>query len=240
VAEAPRQPVLVLFDVDGTLLLDDAYAHGGALVAAMRAVYGVDVPHDAVNRAQPFGKTDPRIAREVLSALGVSEQEVTAGRTAWIEAAGSAFAAEAARLSSRWRVRPALPWALEQLAAHGMRLTLLTGNLRAIAAIKMERIGLASALDLAIGAYGEDAEDRPGLVAIARRRASTSAKPWPRERTVIVGDTPLDVAAASGGGVASVVFASERFPSEALAEADGVVGSSEELVAWLLRRKRVG
>jgi beta-phosphoglucomutase-like phosphatase (HAD superfamily) len=34
---------LVLFDLDGTLLLDDAYTHGRAMVRAMRDVYGVSL-----------------------------------------------------------------------------------------------------------------------------------------------------------------------------------------------------
>jgi phosphoglycolate phosphatase len=231
--------LLILFDIDGTLLVDDAYAHGRAMVQAMRAIYRVDLPDDAVERTRPWGKTDLRIAREALDAEGLDNEAIDAGRSAWIEAASAAFRSEAAASAGAWRMRPGVLPALERLTRGGMRLTVLTGNLRAIAAAKVVHMGLAAEFDLTIGAYGDDAEDRSRLVPIARQRAGTAAHPWPREHTAVVGDTPGDIAAARTDGVASLLFSSARYPELALGGAGAVVSNVDELAntleAWQLR-----
>jgi phosphoglycolate phosphatase-like HAD superfamily hydrolase len=234
------EPLLVLFDIDGTLLIDDAYAHGRAMLTAMRTVYGVDPPDDAVERVGPWGKTDLRIAREALHGEGLDDRRIDEGLADWVEAAGDAFVAEAAASSGAWRVRPGLLPALKQLAGAGVRRTLLTGNLRAVATTKVERMGLATELDLAIGAYGDDAEERTELVPIARRRAGGGARAWPRARTAVVGDTPLDIAAAKADAVASVVFSSERYPRDALVSAEAVASDVEGLVETLTAWQRDG
>jgi phosphoglycolate phosphatase-like HAD superfamily hydrolase len=115
----------------------------------------------------------------------------------------------------------------------GMRLTVTTGNLRTIATEKVARMGLIERLDLDIGAYGDDSEDRTRLVPIARQRAGLPGPPWPRTRTVVVGDTPADVAGARVSGVASVVFSSTRYSATALSSAEAVVTQVEQLVATL-------
>jgi phosphoglycolate phosphatase-like HAD superfamily hydrolase len=217
--------LLVLFDVDGTLLLDDEYAHGRAMVRAMRDVWGVDLPDDVVRRVDPWGKTDLTIAREAVATAGVGETGFRERQAAWIEAASSAFQEVAEDVADRWLMREGVASALARLAESRMRLTLLTGNLRPIAQEKMMRVGLLQYLELAIGAYGDDAEERAELVPLARRRAGTPAGPW-------------DVAAAMADGVASVVFASRRFTREALVGATVVVDDTEELVTALLRRAR--
>src|SRR3954449_6705262 len=77
---------LLLFDIDGTLLrYGGAREHAAALVQALREIYELDLPDDAVQRVGPWGKTDQRIAREVLEAAGVDDSLVTARRDQWIE-----------------------------------------------------------------------------------------------------------------------------------------------------------
>ncbi len=224
---------LILFDLDGTMLIDDAYAHGRAMVSAMRSVYGVTLADDAVARSQPWGKTDPQIAREVLRDAGLDDRRIDRGLSAWADAAVAAFRSQLGTSGPKWEVRPGLAPALERLELAGMRLTLLTGNLRPIAAAKVERMGLAARFDLAIGAYGDDEEDRTKLVPLARRRAGSERDPWPRERTAIVGDTPGDVAAARADRAHSVIFASSRYPPSSLLGADAVITDTEALAQTL-------
>lgn len=226
-----REPLLALFDIDGTMLLDDSYAHGRAMVEAMRSIYGVAMADDAVLRTQPWGKTDPQIAREALTMAGIGEDEIEQGRAAWIKEAGEVFVAD--RTSRDWILRPGLATALDRLRTKGMRLGLLTGNLRRIAVTKIERLGLAGIFDLNVGAYGDDAEARTELVPIARGRAGSLRVPWPRERTVVIGDTPGDIATARADRVASVMLASQRYPRTALADADAVVSDVDELLTTL-------
>ena len=86
--------LLVLFDVDGTLLVDDRYAHGRAMVRAMRQVWDVALPDDVVERVDPWGKTDLRIAREALVTVGIGDPAFESGRDAWVQAASLAFKEE--------------------------------------------------------------------------------------------------------------------------------------------------
>jgi phosphoglycolate phosphatase-like HAD superfamily hydrolase len=117
--------------------------------------------------------------------------------------------------------------------AERMRLSLLTGNLRPIAVMKVKLIGLARYFDLSAGAFGTDAEDRLELVPIARSRAGAPATPWPRARTALVGDTPADIATALADGVRSLLFSSSRFRKEHLHGADAVVSHASSMVETL-------
>src|SRR2546423_14597021 len=89
--------LLLLWDIDGTLLRSGgAREHAAALVQALRDVYDVELPDDAVQRVGPWGKTDQRIAREVLAAAGVELD----GRREWIDRAWQIYsAADLTRLS---------------------------------------------------------------------------------------------------------------------------------------------
>ncbi len=180
----PAAPTLLaLVDIDGTLLLDDAYAHGRAMVEALRDVHAAELPDDVVMRVGPWGKTDTQIARKALRAAGVAETAIDARRDEWVARAAERFAALAR--AEDWTLRPGLAAGLERLADGGVVLAPLTGNLRAIAATKLELMGVAHLFALERGAYGDDAEQRALLPAVARGRAGD----WPRERAWIVGDT---------------------------------------------------
>ena len=229
--------LLVLFDIDGTLLLDDAYAHGRAMVRSMREVWGVELSDDIVELVEPWGKTDLQIARAALATAGIDDTGFRERRGAWIRAAGRAFEDEVQAGADQWRMRDGLAHALARLAESGMRLSLVTGNLRPIAEAKVRQMGLFLRFDLAIGAYGDDAEDRADLVPLARERAGSPDRPWPRHAAVLVGDAPGDVAAARADGVPAVVFVSPRFTPEALAGATVVVEDTQDLVDTLLHWK---
>ena len=62
-SSADAQPVLLLFDIDGTLLIRGAWEHALALHDAIEQVWGVDLREV---RVQTGGRTDPDIAREIL------------------------------------------------------------------------------------------------------------------------------------------------------------------------------
>ena len=75
-----------------------------------------------------------------------------------------------------------VPEALAALAAFaggggafGVRQSVLTGNIRPLAEVKLGALGLGNPLDLAIGAYGDLDEVRAGLVQVARERAAAAA-----------------------------------------------------------------
>jgi beta-phosphoglucomutase-like phosphatase (HAD superfamily) len=182
----PQPPLLTLIDIDGTLLLDDALAHEGAMTEAMRRVYGVELPDHAVSGVVPWGKTDVRIAREVLARCGVDGPAFTSMLARWEACTGDLFRVYAAGSASRWRIRPGVRDALTALLADGLRLALLTGNLRSVAVTKMTCTGLLELLDLTASAFGDDEEIASCSPARAhasgRRSVAVAARPYRRGR----------------------------------------------------------
>jgi phosphoglycolate phosphatase len=118
-------------------------------------------------------------------------------------------------------VAPGVADALAALAAapEVYRLALVTGNLEPVARRKLASAGIGHFFAPGQGGFGSDAEDRSELPAVARGRAGG----WPRERTVVIGDTPRDIACARADRVRVVAVATGPFSAEALADADAVV-----------------
>ena len=207
----------MLFDVDGTLLLthDEVYMEASRL--ALEAVFGLyaegpDVP----------GDTAPAHIRRALRSVNVPEAEIDAGLPRWCETFSSHYVRLlAAADTSHWQLSP---HAAEAAAAVEHR-ALLTGNPPAVAHARMERLGLAELFPRGQGAFGCERENRIELFDLARERAAN----WPRERTVAVGDTPLDVASAHAAGSLCIAVTTGNYRSEQLEEADVVIADLSEL-----------
>ena len=218
--------MLLLFDVDGTLLLRGAEAHKAAFRLALGEVFGLD----DVSRfpvATP-GKTDLQIAREVLLQAGVDARTIDDRLPALADAWCQAHARLQSELADR--VAPGMRELLEWLDGRdGVRLALLTGNLEPIARLKMLHAGIGDFFPRGQGAFGSDSEDRAELPEVARRRAGGAAGPWPRSRTAVVGDTPLDVACARADGVRAVAVATGPYRVDELRAADHVAADAAGL-----------
>jgi phosphoglycolate phosphatase-like HAD superfamily hydrolase len=221
--------VLVLFDIDGTLLLRASEAHAQAVRAALLEVYGVGDISGAVEAA---GRTDLEIGRALATLAGVDAARFDARLGDFRVAAAEAYAGLVpADLSAH--VAPGMPEVLAALAVReDVVLSLVTGNLEAIARMKLRAAGIGGFFAAGQGGFGSDAEDRAQLPAIARRRAGDGS-PYPRSGTVVVGDTPRDIACARADGVRAVAVATGPFGSEELAAADAVAGDATELLALL-------
>src|SRR5205814_1606434 len=75
--------------------------------------------------------------------------------------------------------------------------TVLTGNLREVARIKLEVFGLDHYVDLASGAYGDDDPERVNLVRLAQQRVTErTGVAFNGDNTILIGDTPRDIEAA--------------------------------------------
>jgi len=199
----------VLWDVDYTLVGADGL--GTRLYEVVfREMFGRVLPEVAPKA----GRTDRAIVGDTLALAGVSPGEV------------DAFLAALARVAADGTVpgpvRP-LPGAAEAiaaLAAAGVRQSVLTGNVRPLAALKLRRAGLGAGLDLDAGAYGDVHEVRAELVTAARRAArQVYGLDFPGDATVLVGDTPLDVAAALATGARAVAVATGSYPAADLVAA---------------------
>jgi phosphoglycolate phosphatase-like HAD superfamily hydrolase len=227
--------VLLLFDIDGTLLLDGAAAHREALVRALREVHGVDVHTD---RTETAGRTDGEIARGMLMRAGVDAKQIDTCAEDVRDAACEAFA-ELCPADLSDRVAPGAHELLQELSADGAeRVSLVTGNLEPIARLKLARAGLGRYFPRGQGGFGSDHEDRVALPRVARVRAGKPHRPHPPDDTVVIGDTPLDLKCARADGAHAIAIASGQYSERQLAAADVVVSAVRELREALTRLDR--
>jgi phosphoglycolate phosphatase len=222
---------LLLFDIDGTLLVRGADAHKDAVHAALRRVYGIAEPGRP--RIEAAGKTDIEIAREILVASGVAPKVIGERASEFRVAAVEEYASRCPRDLSD-RVAAGMPELLHYLAGRtDVLLSLVTGNLEPIARLKLQRAGLGRYFAAGQGGFGSDDEDRMALPAIARERAGSANWPHPRELTWVIGDTPRDIACARADRVRVAAVTTGGFAAEALAEADAVVDDARALLPVL-------
>src|SRR4051794_25674850 len=140
-------------------------------------------------------------------------------------AAEDALAGLRPTLRATGRALPGAQEVLAELHGDGVVQTLLTGNIRTFAELKMHTFGLAGYLDLDIGAYGWSHVVRANLVDLARAAAhDRHGRDYCGPATVLVGDTPRDVEAALLTGAAVVAVAARRDRADPLRTARAAGG----------------
>lgn len=202
--------VLVLFDIDGTLLTA-AGAGKRAIHRALRDVFGGVGPADYWFD----GKTDPQIVRDLMRHEGHSDAVID-------ERLGEVLVRYRDRLSIELQdpahlpiVHPGVPELLEALESRNdVVVGLLTGNIEEGATQKLRAVGL-DPIRFVIGAFGSDHEHRLELPAIAASRARNHLG---RDvELVVIGDTPADVACGTGASRRAIAVATGRYSVEELA-----------------------
>ena len=222
------QPLLLLWDIDGTLLQRASREYAEALHGALAQVHG-SFSLDG-HRVEVAGRTDSSIARDLLVAAGHAPEAIDA-RADDVIAACCALYDELCPADLSPRVAPGVPEALAALGGRpdAFRFSLVTGNFERVARLKLARAGIGDWFPAGQGGFGSDAEDRERLPPIARERAGG----WPRERTVVIGDTPRDIACARADGLRVVAVATGPFAVDQLADADAVIDSAEAVAPVL-------
>jgi phosphoglycolate phosphatase len=182
---------LVLFDIDGTILLT-AGAGGRAIIAATSEEIGATQGLGAVRFD---GKTDPQIVCELLEAAGHEGPHPPERIASICRRYVELLARELERPTTRTSVMPGVLPLLDRLEAErGVVLGLLTGNLARGASLKLRSAGLDPGR-FRVGAYGSDAADRRALPPIAVQRSVEYFGRVPAgPEVVIIGDTPADIA----------------------------------------------
>jgi phosphoglycolate phosphatase len=231
--------MLILFDIDGTLLDSTLQSNRDAVAAALKEVHGVDTSAIATP-IETDGRTDGEIARAILGAAGVGTEQINA-RAKRVQESTARWSARLLPADLSFTVLPGVRELLACLTDRPeMTPALLTGNFEAVGRLKLARAGIGDAFAPGQGAFGSDDEDRLALPAIARRRAGAAGvagvagAPYPRAQTIVIGDTPRDIACARADGLRCVAVASGPFTRDALAEADVVAGDAFELPRILL------
>jgi phosphoglycolate phosphatase-like HAD superfamily hydrolase len=193
--------VLLLFDIDGTLLLTER-AGVQAMQAAGRALYGERFSLEKVDLA---GRLDPHIWRDGLAQIGLEPSE---------ELHASFQSAYERALEERLRARPtarALPGVLALLehlrGLDDTTLGLVTGNYAATGSLKLRAAGIDPAW-FPVAAWGGDGAHRRELPPVAMRRfAERAGRAIAAEHVVVIGDTPSDVDCARANGCRGVAVA---------------------------------
>jgi len=204
-------PKLLLFDIDGTLVLT-----GGAGLRAMTRACEEIVGHaDALDGIPVAGRTDWIILHDTLGRLGrqldqslfeqLRDRYVTHLRQEILQP-GKGFNG----------ALPGVASLLEVLhPREDVHLALLTGNFEAGARIKLERFDLWRYFRC--GAFGDDAADRNHLVPVAvERAAACGIPPLAAFDVIVVGDTPHDVACAKAAGATAVGVATGGYTADEL------------------------
>jgi phosphoglycolate phosphatase-like HAD superfamily hydrolase len=202
---------LVLFDIDGTLVLT-----GGAGLRAMtRACEELLHHREALDGVPVAGRTDWSILHDVLDRIGreFDDELFTSLRGRYLH-----YLLEEIEKPGRG-VKGVMPGVRELLDELQRRddvfLGLLTGNFAEGARIKLQHFDLWHFFRC--GAFGDDAADRNALVPFAVTRARKCGIPDPAPHDVIVvGDTPHDVACALVAGAVPVAVATGGFSVDQL------------------------
>jgi phosphoglycolate phosphatase len=199
---------LVLFDIDGTLILTGG-AGMRAFYRALSDVFHVDAEHLGF---RPDGKTDPLIAKEVLTRFGLEDQWSDEIRKALFSFYLNHLEDEMGRAKEEGliQVLPGVANLLETLSEQpDFCVGLVTGNIEKGARIKLGWAGLNRYFRF--GGYGSDSEDRTTLIRIGIRRGTQVVAPIPVEGIFVVGDTPLDIKHGRAAGAKVIAVASSRY-----------------------------
>jgi phosphoglycolate phosphatase-like HAD superfamily hydrolase len=220
---------LILFDIDGTLVLTGG-AGGRAMARAFEDVFGLQHGMASISMA---GRTDAWIVAQMAANHGLPFTGDVFDR--FHEAYIGYLREEIHKPGPQKGVLPGVRAVLEALQSHtGAHLALLTGNFERGAQIKLEYFDLWRYFGA--GAFGDRTHDRNSLLETALARVAAVGGPsvTPAD-TVVVGDTPLDVAVAVAGGARSLAVATGSYSVEALREsgADVVVEDLMDIEAVL-------
>jgi phosphoglycolate phosphatase len=211
---------LLLFDIDGTLLLS-----GGAGIRAMtRAFEDVFEVRDAFEGSDVAGRTDRFILSRALVQAGLPDtpEQHHRFREAYVPLLREEILRPA---TGRYGLMPGIRALLEALGDRGsVHFALLTGNYEPAAYVKLGHFGIERFFEW--GAFGEESTERDELARIALQRAEARGlPPTVREQSVVIGDTPHDVTCARAIGARVLAVATGNFSEDDLraAGADAIL-----------------
>jgi phosphoglycolate phosphatase len=190
--------------------------------AAYAEAFGAVAGRPLVRLPQMAGRSESEIFFDALALNGV---DVRADGADLLEPFSAELAAALrARRDDLVRQGQLLPGAAEAMAAvtklDGVVQTVLTGNGKPNALLKLCAFGLDGFVDFGIGGYGSEAYPKGTLLRVARLRATEKhGVTFGEDATVYIADSPRDIDAARIGGASSLAVASGRASAAELREA---------------------
>jgi phosphoglycolate phosphatase len=209
-----QKPALILFDIDGTLLLSGR-AGLRAMTRAFQDTFGIT---DAFRGESFGGRTDSYLVSKALKMAGLPD--TTENHDRFRDIYLPLLAEEIQHPGEGHKgLMPGARELLEALGQHDhLHLALLTGNYREAAEIKLQHFELWDFFEW--GAFSDDHHDRNELVPIAKARAETYDIPIEAmERVIVIGDTPHDIECARVAAATSIAVATGGYTMQQLKEA---------------------
>jgi phosphoglycolate phosphatase len=202
VISSSARATTVLWDIDGTLVRSG----GVAARAFLDAVAEVTGLRPAPERRDYGGRLDTEIADMLLAAVGAKTTRVPDV----LETLERLVAERLDDLRAQTSTFPGVDALLAQLAQAGVRQTVVTGNLAAIARYKLEAGVLIPPIEPDFGGYGDSAPNRAAVAQVALDRLAAAGWRPDLSEVWIVGDTPRDLACARAIGVHCALVATGR------------------------------
>jgi phosphoglycolate phosphatase-like HAD superfamily hydrolase len=216
------KPVVVLFDVDETLVHTGG-SGARSWKAAFEELYGIPADIGAHTSA---GETDPEVAKATFK--GVLNREPDDDELDRLYAHYLLYLAADIGTSEGYKVLPGAEQTLLNLGQAGVMLGLVSGAMEGAARTKLIPANLNRFF--MFGAYGSDSPDRAELTGLAIEKASRLHAHLSPGQVFVVGDTPRDIEATRAAGAISVGVASGHYTTDELSATgpDHVLGSLEE------------
>lgn len=192
----------VLWDIDGTLVRSG----GVAARAFLDAVTEVAGTRPSAAGRDYGGRLDPEIADMLLTAV---EAPLTLIPSV-LKALERLVEERLDDLRAQTSAFPGVPALLGTLAQAGVRQTVVTGNVEAVARYKLEAGGLIPPLELGFGGFGDSAPDRAAVARFALGRLAAAGWDPSPDQVWIVGDTPRDLHCARAVGIRCALVATGR------------------------------
>lgn len=203
---------ILLWDIDGTLIR--SVKTGGYKLYTIPVLEEIFGTSGRLAEMRVSGMTDLQIVYEALRDAGISQEEILARADVLV----SRLTEEARRVTGNgvkfFEVLPGVRETLQALADHPRyESALLTGNIKPMAYLKMELVGLEQFFTLP-GAFGDESHNRRDLPARAaeriRKQLNIDLAP---EQFIVIGDTPNDIDCARHFGARAVAVGTGRFYS---------------------------
>src|SRR5215217_1480044 len=203
---------ILLWDIDGTLIRSTR--PGGYKEYTLPVLEEIFGTSGKLADLHVSGMTDLQIVFEALNDAGVTQEEILARAEVLV----SRLTEEARRVTGNgvkfFELLPGVRETWEALAAHPRyESALVTGNMKPMAELKMEMVGLDHFFTLP-GAFGDESHNRRDLPARAAERIRQHLKMDLRpEQFIVIGDTPNDIDCAQHFGARAVAVGTGRFYS---------------------------
>jgi phosphoglycolate phosphatase len=205
---------LVLWDVDHTLI-----ASGGVGGSISEQAFLKVTGHRQEHHPNVAGRTERAILAESCRLHGLDPDEYRFEDYA--DALAQGYVRRAGELRERGHALPGAASILDAVAKlDGVRQTVVTGNVRRVAEIKLQVFGLDRQIDFDLGGYAEASDIRADLVRIAyHRTTSADGLIYGIGEVLVIGDTPSDIEAAHEAGARALGVATGKSSETELREA---------------------